>query len=62
MAAMADVEAMLAADDRFAADTQKAYINSVTTRGHEFMAVAYCAQFKMLPDADWAGTRADILI
>ena len=57
MAAMADVEAMLAADDRFAADTQKAYINSVTTRGHEFMAVA---QFKMLPDADWAGTRADI--
>lgn len=57
MAAMADVETMLAADDRFAADTQKAYINSVTTRGHEFVAVA---QFKMLPDADWAGTRADI--
>lgn len=45
MAAMADVEAMLAADDRFATDMQKAYINSVTTRGHEFMAVA---QFKML--------------
>ena len=35
----------------------RAYINQVTTRGHEFMATA---QFKMVDGADWAGTRADI--
>jgi len=57
MAATDDVEAMLASDARFEADSQKAYINSVTTHGHEFMVTA---QFKMVPDADWAGTRADI--
>ena len=57
MAAMTDVEAMLAEDDRFETGSQKAYINQVTTRGHEFMATA---QFKMVDGADWAGTRADI--
>ncbi|MBC6498457.1 mechanosensitive ion channel [Weissella confusa] len=45
MAAMTDVEAMLAEDDRFETGSQKAYINQVTTRGHEFMATA---QFKMV--------------
>jgi MscS family membrane protein len=33
MAAMTDVEAMLAEDDRFETGSQKAYINQVTTRG-----------------------------